>query len=44
MLTDENLAELIENAIRRDERVYLQPINVSVAEGIVTLDGSVRSH
>jgi len=44
MLTDENLAELIENTIRRDERVYLQPIDVSVADGVVTLDGTVRSH
>ena len=44
MLPDKNLAELIENAIRRDERVYLQPIDVSVNDGIVILDGSVRSH
>jgi osmotically-inducible protein OsmY len=44
MLSDKNLAELIEDAIRRDERVYLQPIDVSVNNGIVTLDGTVRSH
>jgi osmotically-inducible protein OsmY len=44
MLTDEHLAKLVENAIRRDERVYLQPIEVSVNDGIVTLDGTVRSH
>lgn len=43
MLTDEDLAELVENAIRRDERVYLQSIDVSVNDRIVTLDGTVRS-
>jgi osmotically-inducible protein OsmY len=44
MSTDEDLSGLIENAIRRDERVYLQPIDVSVDDGIVTLTGTVRSH
>jgi len=44
MLADKKLAELVKNAIKRDERVYLQPINVSVNDGIVTLDGTVRSH
>jgi len=44
MSKDENLAELIKDAIRRDERVYLQPIDVSVIDGIVTLSGSVRTH
>jgi osmotically-inducible protein OsmY len=44
MLTDENLAELIKIAIKRDERVYLQPIDVSVDDGIVTFTGTVRSH
>jgi osmotically-inducible protein OsmY len=44
MLTDENLAELVKIAIKRDERVYLQPIDVSVDDGIVTFTGTVRSH
>jgi len=44
MLTDEDLAERVKNAIRRDERVYLQPIDVSVDDGIVTFTGTVRSH
>lgn len=44
MSKDENLAELIKDAIRKDERVYLQPIDVSVIDGIVTLSGSVRTH
>jgi osmotically-inducible protein OsmY len=44
MSNDEDLSGLIENAIRRDERVYLQPIDVSVDDGIVTLTGTVRSH
>jgi osmotically-inducible protein OsmY len=42
MLSDEDLAERIQNAIRKDERVYLQPINVAVDDGIVTLTGTVR--
>lgn len=44
MLDDEELSGLIEDAIRKDERVYLQPIDVSVEDGIVTLTGTVRSH
>ncbi|MBN2316283.1 MAG: BON domain-containing protein [Sedimentisphaerales bacterium] len=44
MLTDENLTELIRIAIKRDERVYLQPIDVSIDDGIVTFTGTVRSH
>jgi osmotically-inducible protein OsmY len=44
MLNDEDLSDLIKDAILRDERVYLQPIDISVDEGIVTLTGTVRSH
>jgi len=44
MLNDEDLSGLIENAIRKDKRVYLQPIDVCVEDGIVTLTGTVRSH
>ena len=44
MLNDEDLSDLIKDAIRRDERVYLQPIDVSVDDGIVTLTGTVCSH
>lgn len=44
MVSDETLTSLIKDAIKKDERVYLQPINVSVKDGVVTLDGTVRSH
>jgi osmotically-inducible protein OsmY len=44
MLNDEDLSDLIKDAIRKDERVYLQPIEISVEEGIVTLTGNVRSY
>jgi hypothetical protein len=44
MLNDEDLSGLVERAIRKDERVYLQPIDISVDDGIVTLTGTVRSH
>lgn len=44
MLNDEDLSDLIKDAIRKDERAYLQPIEVSVEEGIVTLTGNVRSY
>ena len=43
-MPDETLAELIREAIKRNKRVYLQPIEVSVTDGVVTLDGAVRSY
>jgi osmotically-inducible protein OsmY len=41
---DDELIELIEEAFHGDERVSLEPINVSVKNGVVTLNGTVGTH
>jgi len=41
---DDDLIELIEEAFHRDERVCLEPINVSVTNGMVTLNGAARTY
>lgn len=43
-LTDEQLAEHIRQAMFLDERLSEQPIDVSVEDGIVRLEGTVQNH
>jgi osmotically-inducible protein OsmY len=44
MTTDEELRTLVKQAILKDERLSVQPIEVSVDGGIVTLTGSVQTY
>jgi osmotically-inducible protein OsmY len=44
MIDDAKLAKRINQAIRKDDRVSAQPIEVVVSEGLVTLDGNVQSY
>jgi osmotically-inducible protein OsmY len=44
MVTDNELTTLVKQAILKNERLSLQPIEVSVDSGIVTLTGSVQTY
>jgi len=44
MSSDDKLAVLMRKALTRDDRLSGQPIELSVSDGVVTLEGSVRSH
>jgi osmotically-inducible protein OsmY len=41
---DDDLIKLVKEAFNADERVSLEPIDVSAINGTVTLSGSVRTH
>jgi len=44
MPTDETLTSLVQGAFLNDQRLSAQPLKLSVAENIVTLEGSVQTY
>jgi len=44
MSKDDDLIDIMKDTLHRDERLSLEPIDVSVADGMVTLNGAARTH